>query len=68
MTKKCKPPYIILSLVYILSHPFLNRLISFHYNFYDEELIDIYIAFLKSLALQINSDTIRFFYNSVILP
>ena len=36
---------------YILSHPFLNRLISFKYNFYDEELVDIFISLLKSLAL-----------------
>lgn len=35
----------------ILSHPFLNKLISHAHNFYDEELVDIYIAFLKSLAL-----------------
>eukprot|EP00347_Sterkiella_histriomuscorum_P015039 403358539 len=48
---------------YILSHPFLNKLISFNFNFYDEELVDVYISFLKSLALQINNDTIRFFFN-----
>jgi len=43
----------------------LNKLISFNFNFYDEELVDIYIAFLKSLSLQINNETIRFFFNSV---
>lgn len=36
---------------YILCHPFLNKLISFNFNFYDEELVDIYIPFIKSLAL-----------------
>ena len=43
---------------YILSHPFLNKLISYQYDYCDEELVDIYIAFLKSLVLQLNSDTI----------
>lgn len=43
----------------------MNKLITFPYNYYDEELVDIFIAFLKSLALQINSDTIKFFYNNV---
>ena len=48
----------------MLSHTFLNRLISFKFNFYDEELVDCFISFLKSLALQINSTTIKFFTNS----
>ena len=47
-----------------MSHPFLNRLISFKFNFYDEELVDIFISLLKSLALQLNSDTIKFFTNA----
>jgi protein CLEC16A len=50
-------------LVYILGHSFLYKLITFPYNFFDEELVDIYIAFLKSLALQVNSDTLKFFHN-----
>ena len=54
--KKCKYYFInqfneSFCLVYILSHPFLNKLISFKFNFYDEELLDTFIAFLKSLAL-----------------
>ena len=52
MTKKCKVVYFVYSLLdYILSHPFLNKLISYNFNFYDEELVDVYISFLKSLAL-----------------
>ena len=47
-----------------MSHPFLNKLISFKFNFYDEELVDIFISFLKSLALQIDSTTIKFFINA----
>ena len=48
---------------YLLSHGFLNKLIAFPFNFYDEELVDIYISFLKSLALLLNSNSIQFFYN-----
>jgi hypothetical protein len=47
-----------------MSHPILNKLISFKFNFYDEELVDIFISFLKSLALQLNSTTIKFFTNA----
>lgn len=49
---------------YILSHPFLNKLISFKFNFYDEELVDTFISFLKALALSIDSTTIKFFMNA----
>jgi hypothetical protein len=31
---------------YLLSHPFLNKLIQTDFNFYDEEMTDIYISFL----------------------
>lgn len=51
MTKKCNCHYHFNFIDYILSHPFLNKLISYSFNFYDEELVDIYISFLKSLAL-----------------
>ena len=56
----------LLSLVldYILSHPFLNKLISFKFNFYDEELVDTFISFLKALALSIDHTTIKFFMNA----
>ena len=49
---------------YLLSHPFMNKLISFPFNFYDEELVEVYISFIKSLALSINEETISFFFNS----
>ena len=48
---------------YILCHPFLNKLIEFDFNFYDEELVDIYVSFMKSLALLLNENSIQFFYN-----
>jgi len=52
------------SIDYILSHTFLNKLISFKFNFYDEELVDTFISFLKALALTIDSTTIKFFMNA----
>ena len=48
---------------YILCHPYLNKLIQFDYNFYDEEMVDIYVSFIKSLALCLNENSIQFFYN-----
>lgn len=42
----------------------MNQLIEFRFNFYDEELLDIYISFLKSLALILNASSINFFYNN----
>ena len=60
--KRCK--FLSLTILdYILCHPFLNKLIEYHFNFFDEELLDIYVAFLKSLALIITPGTIHFFYN-----
>ena len=47
-----------------MSHPFLNKLISFKFNFYDEELVDTFISFLKALALSIDNITIKFFVNA----
>lgn len=41
----------------------MNKLIEFDFNFYDEELVDIYVSFIKSLALLLNSNSIQFFYN-----
>ena len=46
-----------------MCHPFLNKLIEFNFNFYDEELVDIYVSFIKSLALLLNENSIQFFYN-----
>ena len=70
--KKCKyfflspagKPELCCSSDYILSHPFLNKLISFKFNFYDEEVVDTFISFLKALALSIDETTIKFFMNA----
>ena len=42
----------------------MNKLISFKFNFYDEELVDTFVSFLKAIALQIDETTITFFTNS----
>lgn len=43
----------------------MTKLITYNYNYYDEELIDIFIAFLKSLALQLTPETLSVFINEV---
>ena len=47
-----------------MCHPYLNKLIQFDYNFYDEEMVDVYVSFIKSLALCLNENSIQFFYNA----
>jgi len=42
----------------------LNQLICHDFNFSgDDELVDYYVNFLKSLALKLTPDTVNFFYN-----
>ena len=49
---------------YILSHPFLNKLISYNFDLdWNNELVDYFISFLKMLSLKIDKSTLQFFYN-----
>ena len=49
---------------YLLSHPFLNKLISYNFDLSGHnEIVDYFISFLKMLALKINKNTIQLFYN-----
>lgn len=51
-------------IVYIFSHAFMNELISFDYDFSgDDELVDYFVSFLKSLTLKLTDETINFFFN-----
>ncbi len=53
-------------LVYIFGHSFLNELIGcthFDLSQEDDELIDYYVSFLKSLTLKLNEETVNFFFN-----
>jgi len=49
---------------YLLGNPFLNLLISYDFGFArDDELVDYYVNFLKSLTLKLDSETVNFFFN-----
>ena len=48
----------------MLSHQFINKLIGFSFNFSNDEIVDYYISFLKSLGLKLTPDTIKFFFNT----
>ena len=49
---------------YLLGNPFLNQLISHDFDFAkDDELVDYYVNFLKSLSIKLNSETINFFFS-----
>ncbi|CAI2383715.1 unnamed protein product [Moneuplotes crassus] len=50
--------------IYLLSHPFLNNLISHNFNLSEHgEIVDYLISFLKMLALRIDKNNVHFFYN-----
>jgi protein CLEC16A len=49
---------------YLLGNPFMSQLILHEFDFAaDDELVDHYINFLKSLAIKLNSETVNFFFN-----
>merc|ERR1719478_476637 len=51
------------SLYYLFSNNYVNQLISTQFDWGDEEILGYYISFLKSLALRLNFETIKFFFN-----
>lgn len=51
------------SLYYLFSNNYVNQLISTQFDWSDEEILGYYISFLKSLALRLNFETIKFFFN-----
>lgn len=51
------------SLYYLFSRNYVNQLISTQFDWSDEEILGYYISFLKSLALRLNGETIKFFFN-----
>ena len=50
---------------YILSHATLNSFIEYEYDFSDEEIVDYYVNFLKSLALRMDSTNLKLYFNQV---
>lgn len=55
----------LVNLDYILSHALLNEFIDYEYDFYDDEILDYFISFLKSLALKVNNSTLYLFFKEV---
>eukprot|EP00931_Biecheleriopsis_adriatica_P029922 TRINITY_DN17696_c0_g1_i1.p1 TRINITY_DN17696_c0_g1~~TRINITY_DN17696_c0_g1_i1.p1 ORF type:complete len:879 (-),score=169.37 TRINITY_DN17696_c0_g1_i1:57-2657(-) len=51
------------SLYYLFSNNYVNQLIATEFEWADEEILTYYISFLKSLALRLNKETIKFFFN-----
>ncbi|CAK0859851.1 unnamed protein product [Prorocentrum cordatum] len=50
------------SLYYILSANYVNRLIELPLDFSNEEILAYYITLLKSLAMRLNDETVKFFF------
>lgn len=51
------------SLYYLLSNNHINSIITYHFNFENEEIMAYYISFLKTLSFKLNVYTIHFFFN-----
>jgi hypothetical protein len=50
------------SVYYLLSNNYINDIISYSYDFEDDELVDRFISFMKSLSLRLNTQTVQFFF------
>lgn len=51
------------SLFYLLSNNFVNDLIVHGFDFGDDSLVDHYMAFLKTLSLKLDKNTLHFLFN-----
>lgn len=43
----------------------MNSIISYVYNFENDEIVNYFISFLKSLTVRLNNETVKFFFNEV---
>mmetsp|Transcript_19646 Transcript_19646/g.34805 ORF Transcript_19646/g.34805 Transcript_19646/m.34805 type:complete len:783 (-) Transcript_19646:76-2424(-) len=50
------------SVYYILSNNHVNRLMSTQMDFEDDEILAYYITLMKSLAMRLDTETIKFFF------
>jgi protein CLEC16A len=41
----------------------INELITYRFDFTDDDLLARYVSFLKTLALKLDRDTVQLFYN-----
>lgn len=48
-----------------MSHKVMNRVITYEYNFENEDIVNYYIAFLKSLTMRLDAESIKLFFNEV---
>jgi len=51
---------------HMLSDNFINKFIVQNWDFYDDDIVDYYINFIKSLSMKMVSFPIDLFYNNVI--
>ncbi|KAM3723746.1 Protein CLEC16A [Dirofilaria immitis] len=51
------------SLYYLLSNNHVNSIITYHFDFENEEIMAYYISYLKTLSFKLNMYTIHFFFN-----
>ena len=50
-------------LYYLLSNNHINELIRHPFDFQDEDILALYVSFVKMLSLKLNSNTVQFFFN-----
>ncbi|KAM3129637.1 hypothetical protein pb186bvf_018248 [Paramecium bursaria] len=51
------------NVTYLLSHPVMNDIISYNYDFTDDETVEYYISMLKSISLRLDETNITLFFN-----
>jgi len=50
------------SIYYLLSNNHINRLIETKLDFEDEDILGYYMTFIKSLAMRLDNETVKFFF------
>ena len=53
------------SIYYLMSNDHVTSIISYPFNFHNEEILAYYISFLKTLSMKLNKHTIYLFFNDV---
>ena len=53
---------------FLLSNNYINELITYEWDFRNEDVMANYVSFLKTISLKLNSRTIQFFFNEVRFP
>lgn len=56
---------ILFQIDFIISNNAINGYITHDFDFEDNEIVDFYISFLKSMALRIEAVPVDLFYNEV---